>query len=111
MDDERYVSEKEIEEEMDEELDRLAMGGIEVPNTEDVIVDVSFGDPDDEDGETQRVLNWVASFPPGEYQKHVADLFLSEGEIYVMLDKMSITIPLFDILQLLERGGLFEKED
>lgn len=111
MDNERYMSEKEMEEEMDEELDRMEMGGIEVPNTEDVIVDVSFGDPEDDETEEQRVLNWVASFPPGHYQKQVADLFLSEGEIYVMMDKMSVTIPLFDVLQLLERGGLFEKKD
>lgn len=111
MDNERYISERKIEEEMDEELDRIEMGGIEVPNTEDVIVDVSFGDPEDEEAETQRVLNWVASFSPGHYQKQVADLFLSEGEIYLMMDKMSVTIPLFDVLQLLERGGLFDKKD
>ena len=111
MDDERYMTERDVEEEMDEELDRLAMGGIEVPNTEDVIVDVSFGDPEDDDAETHRVINWVASFSPGHYQKQVADLFLSEGEIYVMMDKLSVTIPLFDMLQLLERGGIFEKKD
>jgi len=75
---------------------------------DDVIVDVSFGDPEGDELDMERVLNWASSFPPGQYQKQVADLFLSEGEIYVVLDKMSIVIPLMDLLRLLERGGLFE---
>ena len=104
-------SEKELEAEMDEELDRIEVGDACIPMADDIIVDVAFGDPEDDEAAEQRISAWVASFPPGRYQKQVADLFLSEGEVYVMMDKMSITIPLIDLFRVLERGGLFKQED
>ena len=103
--------EEEMDMEMDEELDHIELGDADIPMVEDVIVDVAFGEPEDDEVAEQRTMDWVASFPPGSYQKQVADLFLSGGEVYVMMDKMSITIPLMDLFQVMERGGFFKQEE
>lgn len=72
---------------------------------EDAVVDVAFGEPEDGPDEEQRVLDWVSSFNPGEFQRQVADLFLSEGEIYIMMDKMTVVLPLVELFRLLESSG------
>lgn len=83
----------------------------DLPMVEDAIVDVSFGEPEDDDEDSARMMAWVSSFPPGEYKKQVADLFMSKGEIYVVMDKMSITIPLMEIFRLLEKGDFFKQDE
>ena len=90
----------EGEEELEEEE-----GGKQPPMAEDAVVDVAFGEPEDGPEEEQRVLDWVSSFTPGEFQRQVADLFLSEGEIYIMMDKMTVVLPLVELFRLLESSG------
>jgi len=104
-------TDEELDAEMDEELDQLSEDEFGLPMIDDAVVDVSFGEPEDDELDSERVIDWVSSFPPGLYQKQVADLFLSEGEVYVIMDKMSITIPLMDIFMLLEKGGYFKEQE
>jgi hypothetical protein len=73
--------------------------------SENAIIDVAFGEPEDGLEEEEQVLNWVASFPPGQFQRQVADLFLSEGEIYIITDKMSVVVPMMELFRLLEAAG------
>jgi hypothetical protein len=100
-DDEERNEEEGLEgedEELDEEEEEPVMA-------EDAVVDVAFGEPEDGPEEEQRVLDWVSSFPPGEFQRQVADLFLSDGEIYIMMDKMTVTLPMVELFRLLENYG------
>ena len=73
--------------------------------SENAVIDVAFGEPEDGLEEEERVLDWVASFPPGEFQRQVADLFLSDGEIYIMMDKMTVVVPMMELFRLLELAG------
>jgi hypothetical protein len=79
--------------------------GMEPVMSENAVIDVAFGEPEDGLDEEERVLDWVASFPPGEYQRQVADMFLSDGEIYIMMDKMTVVVPLMELFRLLELAG------
>jgi hypothetical protein len=101
--DEERDEEHEDEESEDEECLEL-----ELTMVDDAVIDVSFGDPEDDELDSERVIDWVSSFRPGQFQKQVADLFLADGEIYVVLDKMSVTIPLMEVFRLLEKGGFFK---
>lgn len=101
FDDEERNEEEGLEDE-DEELDEEAEDTV---MAEDAVVDVAFGEPEDGPEEEQRVLDWVSSFAPGEFQRQVADLFLSEGEIYIMMDKMTVVLPLVELFRLLENSG------
>lgn len=94
--------ERPEEEEMDEMEEEE---GMEPVMSEDAVVDVAFGEPEDGLEEEERVLDWVASFPPGEFQRQVADLFLSDGEIYIMMDKMTVVVPIMELFRLLEMAG------
>lgn len=100
--DKNLKDEPESEEEMvnleDEE-------GLEPVMSENVVIDVAFGEPEDGPEEEQRVMDWVASFPPGEFQRQVADLFLSDGEIYIMMDKLTVVVPMMELFRLLELAG------
>jgi|GEM_PF-2334266 len=100
------------DEDEDSEVEVVEAEGQEfaLPMSDDAVVGVSFGDPDDDQMDSQRVIDWVSSFRPGHYHKQVADLFLAEGEIYVVMDKMSLTIPLMEVFRLLEKGGFFQSE-
>ena len=61
--------------------------------SENAVIDVAFGEPEDGLEEEERVLDWVSSFKPGEFQRQVADLYMSNGEIYLMMDKMTMVDP------------------
>jgi hypothetical protein len=98
-DEERNEEEDLGDEDLEEEEDE------EPVMAEDAVVDVAFGEPEDGPDEEQRVLDWVSSFNPGEFQRQVADLFLSEGEIYIMMDKMTVVLPLVELFRLLESSG------
>jgi hypothetical protein len=102
-DDEERDGEEDQEEDQEEELEVEEEG--QPPMAEDAVVDVAFGEPEDGPEEEQRVLDWVSSFTPGEFQRQVADLFLSEGEIYIMLDKMTVVLPLVELFRLLESSS------
>jgi len=108
-----YEDEERNEEEDlegDEEISEEEEGE-EPVMAEDAIVDVAFGEPEDAPEDEQRVLDWVSSFPPGEFQRQVADLFLSDGDIYIMMDKMTVVIPLLELFRLLERAGATKEAD
>jgi hypothetical protein len=77
--------------------------------SENAIIDVAFGEPEDGLEEEEQILNWVASFPPGQFQRQVADLFLSEGDIYIIMDKLSVVVPLMELFRLLETAGGAQK--
>jgi hypothetical protein len=79
--------------------------------SENAVIDVAFGEPDDGLEEEERVLDWVSSFRSGEYQRQVADLFLSEGEIYVMLDKMTMVLPLAELFRLLQNYSVATEDE
>ena len=98
-DEERNEEEGLGDEDLEEEEDE------EPVMAEDAVVDLAFGEPEDGPDEEQRVLDWVSSFNPGEFQRQVADLFLSEGEIYIMMDKMTVVLPLVELFRLLESSG------
>lgn len=101
-----YDEEERNEEEGLEQEDEGLEEEVEEPvMAEDAVVDVAFGEPEDGPEEEQRVLDWVSSFPPGEFQRQVADLFLSDGEIYIMMDKMTVVLPLVELFRLLESSG------
>ncbi len=101
-----YDEEERNEEEGLEQEDEDLEEEVEEPvMAEDAVVDVAFGEPEDGPEEEQRVLDWVSSFPPGEFQRQVADLFLSDGEIYIMMDKMTVVLPLVELFRLLESSG------
>jgi hypothetical protein len=78
--------------------------------SENAVIDVAFGEPDDELEEEERVLDWVSSFKPGEFQRQVADLYMSNGEIYLMMDKMTMVIPVAELFRLLQNYSV-EMED
>lgn len=99
-DDEERNEEEDLEEELEDDEEEG-----QPPMAEDAVVDVAFGEPEDGPEEEQRVLDWVSSFAPGEFQRQVADLFLSEGEIYIMMDKMTVVLPLVELFRLLESSG------
>jgi hypothetical protein len=101
-DDEERNEEEGLEEE-DEEL--AEEGEEESVMAEDAVVDVAFGEPEDGPQEEQRIIDWVSSFPPGEFQRQVADLFLSDGEIYIMMDKLTVVLPLVELFRLLQSSG------
>ncbi|GEM_PF-7006532 len=103
----RDYDDEERNEEEGQEEEELEEGEEEgqLPMAEDAVVDVAFGEPEDGPEEEQRVLDWVSSFTPGEFQRQVADLFLSEGDIYIMLDKMTVALPLVELFRLLESSG------
>lgn len=101
--DEERNEEEDLEEE-NEEFDEE-----ESIMAENAVVDVAFGEPEDGPEEEQRVLDWVSSFPPGEFQRQVADLFLSDGEIYIMLDKMTVVLPLVELFRLLQNSGAVQE--
>lgn len=104
----KQQDEESAEEHEDEVNEDEACPEPELTMADDAVVDVSFGDPEDDELDSERVIDWVSSFRPGQYHKQVADLFLAEGEIYVVLDKMSVTIPLMEVFRLLEMGGFFK---
>jgi hypothetical protein len=91
--------------EEEEEMNDVEEEGMEPVMSENAVIDVAFGEPEDGLDEEERVLDWVASFPPGEYQRQVADMFLSDGEIYIMMDKMTVVLPLVELFRLLESSG------
>lgn len=101
----RDLEEEERDEEEDLEADEEGFDEEEPIMAENAVVDVAFGEPDDGPEEEQRVIDWVSSFPPGEFQRQVADLFLSDGEIYVMMDKMTVVLPLVELFRLLQSSG------
>ncbi|MBI0582779.1 MAG: hypothetical protein ISF22_00980 [Methanomassiliicoccus sp.] len=103
----KYDEEEHDEEEqkIEDEEEEVDMEEAEPVMAEDAVIDVSFGDRDDKPEDEGRVLDWVSSFKPGEFQRQVADLFLSEGEIYIMLDKMTVVLPLVELFRLLENSG------
>ncbi len=79
--------------------------------SENAVIDVAFGAPEDGPVEGERVMDWVASFPPGEFQRQVADLFLSDGEIYIMMDKLTVVVPMMELFRLLEMAGTNSAQD
>jgi hypothetical protein len=85
--------------------------GLEPVMSENAVIDVAFGEPEDGPEEEQRVMDWVASFPPGEFQRQVADLFLSDGEIYIMMDKLTVVVPMMELFRLLEMAGANRVQD
>ncbi|NLT37831.1 MAG: hypothetical protein GXX95_06710 [Methanomassiliicoccus sp.] len=95
---EEGADEEDDEEEMEEE-------GLEPVMSENAVIDVAFGEPEDGWDEEERVLDWVSSFKPGEFQRQVADLFLSDGEVYIMMDKMTVVLPMMELFRLLESAG------
>lgn len=98
--------ERKEEEDLEEEDEELDEEEVEEPvMAENAVVEVAFGEPEDGPEAQQRVLDWAASFPPGEFQRQVADLFLSDGEIYIMMDKMTVVLPLMELFRLLENSG------
>lgn len=104
--------EEELEEEEEEdEEDMEAREGLEPVMSENAIIDLSFGEPDDGPEEEVRVQDWVSSFKPGEFQRQVADLFLSDGEVYIMLDKMTVVLPMMELFRLLESAGAVKEDD
>jgi hypothetical protein len=100
--------EPESEEEM---VDLEDEEGLEPVMSENAVIDVAFGEPEDGPIEGERVMDWVASFPPGEFQRQVADLFLSDGEIYIMMDKLTVVVPMMELFRLLEMAGANKLED
>ncbi|MDW5562011.1 MAG: hypothetical protein SA339_02205 [Methanomassiliicoccus sp.] len=105
-----YDDEERNEEGLEDE--ELEEGAEEPPvMAEDAVVDVAFGEPEDGPEEEGRVLDWVASFPPGEFQRQVADLFLSDGEIYIMMDKLTVVLPLVELFRLLENSGAVRRDE
>lgn len=99
------VAKKKAEPKEAEEVVVIEEEGAEPVMSENAIIDVAFGEPEDGLEEEEQVLNWVASFPPGQFQRQVADLFLSEGEIYIVMDKLSVVVPLTELFRLLEAAG------
>jgi hypothetical protein len=85
--------------------------GLEPVMSENAVIDVAFGEPEDGPVEGERVMDWVASFPPGEFQRQVADLFLSDGEIYIMMDKLTVVVPMMELFRLLELAGANNLQD
>jgi hypothetical protein len=79
--------------------------------SENAVIDVAFGEPEDGLEEEERVLDWVSSFKPGEFQRQVADLFMSNGEIYLMMDKMTVVIPVAELFRLLQNYSVEMEED
>ena len=101
--DEDWEAEEAEEEGDEEELETEE--GLEPVMSENAVIDVAFGEPDDGLDAEERVLDWVSSFKPGEFQRQVADLFLSDGEVYIMLDKMTVVLPMMELFRLLESAG------
>lgn len=103
--------EEEAEEEYDEG-DTETDEGLEPVMSENAVIDVAFGEPEDGKDEEERVLDWVSSFKPGEFQRQVADLFLTDGEVYIMMDKMTVVLPMMELFRLLESaGGIADNEE
>jgi hypothetical protein len=100
--------EPESEEEM---VDLEDEEGLEPVMSENAVIEVAFGEPEDGAIEGERVMDWVGSFPPGEFQRQVADLFLSDGEIYIMMDKLTVVVPMMELFRLLEMAGAPKLED
>ncbi len=108
--DEDWEAEEAEEEDDEEELETEE--GLTPVMSENAVIDVAFGEPDDGLDEEERVLDWVSSFKPGEFQRQVADLFLSDGEVYIMLDKMTVVLPMMELFRLLESAGaISDKEE
>jgi hypothetical protein len=104
--------EEEDAEEEDDEEDMETEEGLEPVMSENAVIDVAFGEPEDGRDEEERVLDWVSSFKPGEFQRQVADLFLSDGEVYIMMDKMTVVLPMMELFRLLESaGGIADNEE
>lgn len=101
--------EEEVDLEVEEDFETEE--GLEPVMSENAVIDVSFGEPEDGPQEESRVLDWVSSFKPGEFQRQVADLFLSDGEIYVMMDKMTMVLPMMELFRLLENAGAIRDEE
>ncbi|WP_019176207.1 hypothetical protein [Methanomassiliicoccus luminyensis] len=72
------------------------------------IVEVCFGDPEDEGDEVERTLCWVESFVPGLLTRQVADLFVHHGNVCMIMDRMTVTIPLKTVRLLVRQAGLIE---
>jgi hypothetical protein len=100
---------KDVVEEHDEECECVECAE-EPVMSENAVIDVAFGEPDDGLEEEEKVLDWVSSFKSGEFQRQVADLFMSNGEIYIMLDKMTVVIPVAELFRLLQNYNV-EMED
>ncbi len=81
------------------------------PLVENVIVGMSFGEPDDSCERSERTVNWVNSFTPGMMERQVSDLFMSDGLVHIILDRMTVTLPVIDLLHLLERADPFGISD
>ncbi len=104
--DEEYDEEEAVEEESEDDVEELEdEEDLEPVVSENAIVEVAFGEPEDGLDEEERVLDWVSSFKPGEFQRQVADLFMSDGEVYIMLDKMTVILPMIELFRLLENSG------
>ena len=99
------MEEEGAEEETDEEEELETDEDLVPVMSENAVIDVAFGEPDDGLDEEERVLDWVSSFKSGEFQRQVADLFLSDGEVYIMLDKMTVVLPMMELFRLLESAG------
>lgn len=95
----------------EEEEDFEAEEGLEPVMSENAVIDVAFGEPEDGPEEESRVQDWVSSFKPGEFQRQVADLFLSDGEIYIMMDKMTMVLPMMELFRLLENAGAIRDDE
>lgn len=105
-----HIDEHE-EENIELVVDDVFTGDEDLPVVEDVIVEVAFGDPEDDDDELERTFSWVESFSPGVCRKQVADLLMSGGDIHIILDKLTVTVPMMELFRLLEKVDFFKGED
>lgn len=111
---EEHIERSRGEDDIEIEFDEKVCGCAELedlPVVEDAIVEVAFGDPEDENAEIDRTLSWVESFEPGMLQKQVADLFMTDGDVHIILDKMTVTVPMMELFRLLEKVDFFKGEE
>ena len=105
----KATEEEQIEVELEDEGFDRPEG--DLPVAEDAIVEVAFGDPDDEDEDIDRTLCWVESFAPGALRREVADLLMVDGNIRIVLDKVTVAVPMMELFRLLEKIDLFKSEE
>lgn len=111
---EEHIEKPREEDELDIKFDDEACQCVDLedlPVVEDAIVEVGFGDPGDGNDDIDRTINWVDSFEPGLLKKQVADLLMSDGDIHIILDRMTVTVPMMELFRLLEKVDFFKAED
>lgn len=99
---------------MDEEL-VLELGDDDLDDDEplvavgNAIVELCLGDPEDEDEEVERTISWVRGFIPGLLTRQVADLFISHGSVCMVIDRVTVTVPIRTMRLLLEQAELIKE--